>query len=82
MQTQTVSPLANFPSAITAFLRDLINYRWCLGSTVRTGEGLGEDGMRKKRLNIRESGSQVVAGIRLEMEILGGETNDNVLQRQ
>lgn len=36
MQIQTVSPWANFPSAITAFLCGLIIYRWCLWDMLHT----------------------------------------------
>lgn len=36
MQIQTVSPLADFPSAVTTFLCELINYLWCLWDRLHT----------------------------------------------
>lgn len=56
MQTETLLPSANFPSAITTFLCRLINYRWCLRSAQPTGEGLGGDGGRnleRRSLSLR-----------------------------
>lgn len=62
MQTQTLSPIANFPSAITAFLCDLINYLWCLRSTSPCGEGLGEVRVRMMKVNIGQSEQVVLKG--------------------